>query len=72
MREKLTFVFLCFLPLCSTLAEGNETPFSPADIFPRKGARSCRRLDILVRPFCASLPCPFTGKGACKAGRGLY
>ena len=40
------------------------TPFCPADIFPREGARSYRRMGIIAIFFCASLPlAPSRGKG---------
>ena len=46
--------------------------FQPSQRVVSPRGRSCRRVNILIRLFCASLPCPFTGKGACKAGRGLF
>ena len=40
------------------------TPFCPADIFPREGARSYRRMGIIAIFFLRQPPpCPFTGKG---------
>ena len=49
------------------------TPFCPADIFPREGARSYRRMGIIAIVFLRQPPpCPFTGKGLGKGVSFLF
>ena len=53
---------LVFREIVTYFRQLETTPFCPADIFPREGARSYRRMGIIAIIFLRQPPpCPFTG-----------